>query len=184
MGGSSTFAASGGMEVETSAGFLSSSCPAMVATEFAMRFTGVRKSGISMKASTIAINQKRCSCVSSASRHSKAIRSSRIFFDLCAIRSGSEWMVKKITRVRMMHAISPYLAFSQVPTARKLAIRKKQAKRPERLIWIKGPISQRGLASLQARRLLRGSAMPEKIDDLLPTAKEAQKQIAIKEAEK
>ncbi len=26
--------------------------------------------------------------------------------------------------------------------------------------------------------------MPEKIDDLLPTAKEAQKQIAIKEAEK
>jgi len=31
---------------------------------------------------------------------------------------------------------------------------------------------------------LRGSAMPEKIDDLLPTAKEAQKQIAIKEAEK
>jgi hypothetical protein len=31
---------------------------------------------------------------------------------------------------------------------------------------------------------LRGSARPDKIDDLLPTAKEAQKQIAIKEAEK
>src|SRR5258705_3347973 len=68
MVGSSTFAAAGGMEVETSAGSLPSSCPAMVATEFAMRFTGVRKSGISMKASTIATNQKRCSCVSSASR--------------------------------------------------------------------------------------------------------------------
>src|SRR6266404_4261682 len=104
MVGSSTFAASGGMEVETSAGFLSSSCPAMVATDFAMRVTGVRKSEISMKASTIAANQKRCSCVSSASRQSKAIRSSRIFFDLCAIRSGSEWMVRKTTPVRMMQA--------------------------------------------------------------------------------
>jgi hypothetical protein len=76
----------------------------MVSTDFAMRFTGVRKSGISMKASTIAANQNRCSCVSSASRQSKAMRSSRIFFDLCAIRSGSEWMVRKATPARMMHA--------------------------------------------------------------------------------
>ena len=28
--------------------------------------------------------------------------SSRTFFDLCAIRSGSEWIVRKMTPVRMM----------------------------------------------------------------------------------
>jgi hypothetical protein len=59
--------------------------------------------------------------------------------------------------------------------------------RPERLIWIKGAIWQATLAIAQARPqtiIEGGSAMPQKIDDLIPRAKEIQKQAALKEAEK
>jgi hypothetical protein len=53
------------------------------------------------------------------------------------------------------------------------------------LIWIKGPISRRPLAGNPGETVIQeGSAMPEKIDDLIPTAKEIQKQAALKETEK
>jgi hypothetical protein len=55
----------------------------------------------------------------------------------------------------------------------------------ERLIWIKGAISDETLAASRRDTVIKeGSVMSGKIDDLLPTAKEVQKQAAIKEAEK
>jgi hypothetical protein len=50
------------------------------------------------------------------------------------------------------------------------------------LIWIKGTFPLP--AKLPPERDRKGSAIPEKIDDLLPTAKEIQRQTALKEAEK
>jgi hypothetical protein len=54
------------------------------------------------------------------------------------------------------------------------------------LIWIKHAGSAAALGSGQIEKPgpTGGFAMPEKIDDLLPTAKEIQKQAAIEEAEK
>jgi hypothetical protein len=55
----------------------------------------------------------------------------------------------------------------------------------EGLIWIKGGISDERLATRRRDTVIEeGSVMSGKIDDLLPTAKEIQKQAAIKEAEK
>jgi hypothetical protein len=59
------------------------------------------------------------------------------------------------------------------------------ARRRKRLIWIKGVASALALATDSGATIIEeGSAMPEKIDDLLPTARDIQKQAALKEAEK
>jgi hypothetical protein len=59
------------------------------------------------------------------------------------------------------------------------------AQRRKRLIWIKGMIPALTLAIGPGATVIEeGSAMPEKIDDLLPTAREIQKQAALREAEK
>ena len=56
----------------------------------------------------------------------------------------------------------------------------KSTPRWERLIWIKGAISPPALATGSGATVIEeGSAMPEKIDELLPTAKEIQKQAAL-----
>ena len=57
--------------------------------------------------------------------------------------------------------------------------------RRKRLIWIKGTILPRTLAIDSGATIIQeGSGMPEKIDDLLPSAKDIQKQTALHEAEK
>jgi len=55
----------------------------------------------------------------------------------------------------------------------------------KRLIWIKGAVSALTLAIGSGATVIEeGSSMPEKIDELLPTAREIQKQAALQEAEK
>src|SRR5215216_342493 len=59
------------------------------------------------------------------------------------------------------------------------------ARRRKRLIWIKGAVSALTLANGSGATVIEeGSAMPEKIDELLPTAREIQKQAALQEADK
>jgi hypothetical protein len=58
-------------------------------------------------------------------------------------------------------------------------------RRRKRLIWIKGAVSALALATGSGATVIEeGSAMPEKIDELLPTAREIQKQAALQEAER
>jgi autotransporter translocation and assembly factor TamB len=62
--------------------------------------------------------------------------------------------------------------------------RKLSENRAKRLIWINGKIGRRSKLSSGKTVIEEGSAMPSKIDELLPSAKDIQKQAALKEAEK
>jgi hypothetical protein len=67
--------------------------------------------------------------------------------------------------------------------SRAAAIRR--AIRPERLIWIKGTIWRAAKLIGKMRTIIAGgSTMSQKLEDLIPQAKEIQKQAALKEAEK
>lgn len=80
------------------------------------------------------------------------------------------------TAIRSNRLISYPLDLSVQPNA----VQIESAPRWERLIWIKGAISPPALAIGSGATVIQeGSAMPEKIDELLRAAKEIQKQAAL-----